>query len=143
MKFILEQSEEHITTHSGLSLVGLLVSKTSLKERLNQTSLPGVTAPEIPHGDIAVAYLGLLCQGKSDFDSIEPFREEPFFAMALGPEQTPSSPTLRQRLDMAAKNFKWRQIILEVNLIKNAGAPITPITLKNKHAFGHRRFPLR
>lgn len=134
MKFILEQSEEHITTHSGLSLVGLLVSKTSLKERLNQTSLPGVTAPEIPHGDIAVAYLGLLCQGKSDFDSIEPFREEPFFAMALGLEQTPSSPTLRQRLDMAAKNFKWRQIILEesVNLIKNAGAPITPITLKNK-----------
>ncbi|MEW6424682.1 MAG: hypothetical protein AB1523_08040 [Bacillota bacterium] len=33
MKFILEQSEEHITTHAGLSLVGLLVSKTSLKER--------------------------------------------------------------------------------------------------------------
>ena len=134
MKFILEQSEEHITTHSGFSLVGLLVSKTSLKERLNQTSLPGVTAPEIPHGDIAAAYLGLLCQGKSDFDSIEPFREEPFFAMALGLEQTPSSPTLRQRLDMAAKNYKWRQIILEesVNLIKNAGAPITPITLKNK-----------
>ena len=96
--------------------------------------MPGVTAPEIPHGDIAVAYLGLLCQGKSDFDSIEPFREEPFFAMALGLEQTPSSPTLRQRLDTAAKNFKWRQVILEesVNLIKNAGAPITPITLKNK-----------
>lgn len=41
MKFILEQTEENITTHSGLSLVGLLVSKTSLKERLNQTSLPG------------------------------------------------------------------------------------------------------
>lgn len=39
MKFLLEQSEENITTHSGLSLVGLLVSKTSLKERLNQTSL--------------------------------------------------------------------------------------------------------
>lgn len=134
MKFILEQSEEHITTHSGLSLVGLLVSKTSLKERLNQTSLPGVTTPEIPHGDIAVAYLGLLCQGKSDFDSIEPFREEPFFQMALGLGQTPSSPTLRQRLDMAAKNYKWRQIILEesVNLIKNTGAPVTPITLKGK-----------
>ncbi len=33
---------------------------------------------------------------------------------------------------MAAKNYKWRQIILEVNLIKNTGAPITPITLKGK-----------
>ena len=113
MKFILEQSEEHITTHSGLSLVGLLVSKTSLKERLNQTRLPGVSAPEIPHGDVAVAYLGLLCQGKSDFDSIEPFREEPFFAMALGLGRTPSSPTLRQRLDITAKNLKWRQILAE------------------------------
>jgi len=76
MKFILEQSEEHITTHSGMSLIGLLVSKTSLKERLNQTSLPRVTAPEISHGDVAVSYLGLLCQGKSDFDCIEPFQEE-------------------------------------------------------------------
>lgn len=134
MKFILEQSEEHITTHSGLSLVGLLVSKTSLKERLNQTRLPGVSAPEIPHGDVAVAYLGLLCQGKSDFDCIEPFREDSFFGMALGLGRTPSSPTLRQRLDMAAKNFKWRQIILEesLNLIKNAGVPITPITLQKK-----------
>jgi len=134
MKFILEQTEENITTHTGLSLVGLLVSKTSLKERLNQTSLPGVSDPEIPHGDIAVSYLGLLCQGKSDFDSIEPFWEEPFFAMALGLEHTPSSPTLRQRLDMAAQNFKWRQIILEesVNLIKNAGAPVTPVTLKGR-----------
>ena len=134
MKFILEQSEEHITTHSGLSLVGLLVSKTSLKERLNQTRLPGVSAPEIPHGDVAVAYLGLLCQGKSDFDCIEPFREDSFFEIALGLGRTPSSPTLRQRLDMAAKNLKWRQIILEesLNLIKNAGAPITPITLQKK-----------
>lgn len=36
---------------------------------------------------------------------------------------------------MAAKDFKWRQIILEesVNLIKkNAGAPITPLTLQKK-----------
>lgn len=134
MKFIIEQSEEHITTHSGLSLVGLLVSKTSLKERLNQTRLPGVSAPEIPHGDVAVAYLGLLCQGKSDFDCIEPFRKDSFFEMALGLERTPSSPTLRQRLDMAAKNFIWRQIILEesLNLIKNAGGPITPITVQKK-----------
>ena len=33
--------------------------------------------------------------------------------MALGLEQTPSSPTLRQSLDMAAKNYKWRQIFQE------------------------------
>lgn len=114
MKFIPEQSEEHITTHSGLSLVGLLVSKTSLKERLNQTRLPGVSAPEIPHGDVAVAYLGLLCQGKSDFDSIEPFREEPLFcngvrswADTLQPYFTPETGYNRQKFEMAA-NYPGR-----------------------------------
>lgn len=35
---------------------------------------------------------------------------------------------------MTAQNFKWRQIILKesVNLIKNTGAPVTPVTLKEK-----------
>ncbi len=78
MKFILEQTEENITTHSGLSLVGLLLSKTSLKKRLNQTSLPGVSAPEIPHGDVAVACLGLLCQGKRILTASNRFGEIPF-----------------------------------------------------------------
>lgn len=49
------------------------------------------------------AYLGLLCQGKSDFDQIEAFRQDHFFGMTLGLREVPFSPTLRQRLDLAAE----------------------------------------
>lgn len=35
MKFILTQSDEMIVTHSGLAIVGQLIDKTNLKERLN------------------------------------------------------------------------------------------------------------
>jgi len=35
MHFILEQSDESLTTHSGLSLIGLLVNKVQLCPRLN------------------------------------------------------------------------------------------------------------
>ena len=45
------------------------------------------------------SYLGLLTQGKSDFDAIENFRGETFFKTALGIALLPSSPTLRQRMD--------------------------------------------
>ncbi len=102
MKFILAKNTLKLTTVCPWAGCRY----PSLKERLNQTSLPGVSAPEIPHGDVAAAYLGLLCQGKSDFDSIEPFREEPFFQMAwanpLQPHFTPEAGHGRQKLQMAA-----------------------------------------
>lgn len=34
---------------------------------------------DISNGDVISTYLGLLCQGKSDFDAIEPFRQDDFF----------------------------------------------------------------
>jgi len=51
--------------------------------------------PHIPNGDVVSAYIGLLCQSKSDFDQIEPFREDPFFRLSLDLKEVPSSPTLR------------------------------------------------
>ena len=41
-------------------------------------------------------------QGKSDFGAIENVRGDRFFREALGIAQTPSSPTLRQRMDAQA-----------------------------------------
>jgi hypothetical protein len=49
--------------------------------------------PDIKNGDIAASYIGLLCQGKNDFDSIEPFRQDLFFRIALGNKRVPYSPT--------------------------------------------------
>ncbi|MFL1675800.1 hypothetical protein ABTW76_22375, partial [Paenibacillus dendritiformis] len=60
--------------HSGLALIGLLLSHTRIAKRLIRSSLPGMHQPTVTHPDVVYAYLGLLCQGKSDFDQIEPFR---------------------------------------------------------------------
>ncbi|MDN5331733.1 MAG: hypothetical protein PWP45_958 [Tepidanaerobacteraceae bacterium] len=32
-----------------------------------------------PSSDVAISFIGLLCQGKNDFDSIEPFCQDKFF----------------------------------------------------------------
>jgi hypothetical protein len=132
VRFHLDQSMETLTAHSGLALIGLLLSHTRIAKRLISNRLPGVHNPTVTHPDVLYAYLGLLCQGKSDFDHIEPFREDVFFAKALGLKHTPSSPTLRQRLDLAAAvTYDWQTILLEesANLLRSLEVPLTPVTV--------------
>lgn len=95
-RFIIEESNERIVTHSGLAFIGYLLHKTQLRKRFTQSKVPDCRIPpDISHTDLAFSYIGLLSQGKSDFDHIEPFRKEDFFAMALDIEDVPSSATLR------------------------------------------------
>lgn len=133
MRFIIEESDEVLTTHSGLALVGLLLEKTHLSNRLNAISVPGRTYTEISNRDVAYSYVSLLCQGKSDFDHIEPFRSDEFFSEALCVTAVPSSPTLRQRLDLVAsdEHRAWQSVILEesAHLLRTIHAPLTPIVL--------------
>lgn len=139
MKFILEQSNEHLTSYSGLALIGSLLNQTQLRHRLNATQVADMVCPEISHGDVAVSYIGLLAQGKSDFDDIESFRQDDFFALALGIANVPSSPTLRQRIQSTGFGADWKRIILDesIRLLKVTNATLTPTTgvLEN-----HRRF---
>ena len=127
MRFKLEQSDATLTAHSGLALIGLLLEKTQLRARLNQTLVPTCPNPEIGHADVVASYLGLLAQGKSDFEDIEPFREDAFFAQALACERVPSAPTLRQRFD-AAPHGEWEGILREevVSLLRRTKAHLTP-----------------
>jgi hypothetical protein len=126
MKFQFVKTNEILTPISGLACVGALLSRTNLRKRLNAVKLQDMQNPDIKNGDIAIAYIGLLCQGKNDFDSIELFRQDPFFKTSLGNQQIPSSPTLRQRMDIAGNN--WNTIILEesARLIRKTGVKITP-----------------
>jgi len=127
MRFILEQSDESLTTHSGLALVGLLLNKVQLSSRLNETVFAELKNPDISHADVVISDLGLLTQGKSDFEHIEPFREDDFFALALGCQHVPSAPTLRQRLD-AAPHSEWETILREeaVAVLEKANVKLTP-----------------
>lgn len=127
IRYLLEQSDETLTTHSGLALVGLMLSKTELKKRLNRLLLPDRGQPDISNFDVAASYLGLLCQGKSDFDHIEPFRKDTFFSQSLGIETVPSSSTLRQRLNIGGMT-SWAEVITNesVKLLGTLKVRLTP-----------------
>ena len=56
----------------------------------------------IAHIDLVRTYLGLLCQGKNDFEAVEGIRDDIFFREALGITRVPSSARLRQRFDEQA-----------------------------------------
>ena len=128
VEFIIKEGDEHLTSHSGLALIGALVNRTKLTERVDSTILPGCQEPKIPHGDIVKSMVGLLCMGKPDYDAIEAFRDVPFFGSSLGIGHCPASPTLRQRLDVV--NGAFDQIVKEesARLIRKTAAEIGTIS---------------
>jgi hypothetical protein len=68
----------------------------------------------VTNSDILRSYLGLLVQGRSDFDAIERFRGDSFYKQALGIGLLPSSPTLRQRMvARAAEVFDFMAPMIE------------------------------
>jgi hypothetical protein len=105
VEFIIKEGDEHLTSHSGLALIGALINRTGLAQRADSIVLPGCQEPRISHGDILKSFLGLLCMAKPDYDAIEEFREIPFFMESLGIARCPASPTLRQRLDVVNGAF--------------------------------------
>ena len=135
MKIQFVRSKELIlSTHAGLATVGALLAHTGLRKRLNHTKIKSMKTPIHSHADVMKSYLGLLCQGKSDFDHIEPFRKDDVFTICLQLQKVPSSPTLRQRLDAAAQTPEWNRILLEesADLIRKVKAPLTGLTAGEK-----------
>lgn len=116
-----------LSSHAGLTTVGALLSQTKLNKRLNTSKVRGMKHPLNSHSDVMKSYIGLLCQGKSDFDHIEPFRKDEVFSLGLQLKKVPSSPTLRQRFDRAAETPQWQTILLEesADLIKRTQTPVT------------------
>jgi len=131
MKFEIIATDEFITGRAGLALVGQLLKRTKLRARLNDVHLPENKAPEISHADNLFSMIGLLCMAKPDYDAKEEFHEDDFFADTLGVAKVPSSPTLRQRFDMAEGRFD--RIIVEesARLLKGVDVTLTPC--HNKH----------
>lgn len=99
-QLIVKQLDYDLTPVAGLALVGqYLKAMQPVLGRLD-AALP--VKGGVANSDIVRSYLGLLVQGKSDFDAIENFRGDAFYKQALGIGLLPSSPTLRQRMDARA-----------------------------------------
>lgn len=126
-RFHLKQSRRHLTSNAGLLLVGQCAEAAQI-DRLD-SRYP--TAKGLRTSDIVKSYLGLLSLGKSDFEAIEAFRDEPFFKQALNVQKVPSSVWLRQRLERLAEGpstgVGLRDVLAEqsVTLLQRTGAPIS------------------
>ncbi len=95
-----KQLQYDLTPVGGLALVGHYLKALSPQWKALDAALP--VRGGVSNSDVLRSYLGLLVQGKSDFDAIEGVRGNTFYKQALGVGQVPSSPTLRQRLDAQA-----------------------------------------
>lgn len=103
--FIIKKLPYDLTSNAGLALVGQYIKRLEVSKRVDRKFPFGVGG--IANSDILQFYLGLLVQGKNDFDAVEEFRGDNFFTRALDVGTVPSSSTLRQRMDThAASRFE-------------------------------------
>ncbi len=107
---------ERLITPSGLGLVGQLLSKSELEKCADKLNSEKRSQAQIPNSDIAKTYIGMLCQGKPDYESVnEMHGDEEAYELMLGLKKgLPSEPTLRQRLDSIGG--KLHEAILKTNL---------------------------
>ncbi len=114
-QFIVKQLKYDLTPVAGLALVGHHLRRLAPVLDQIDRALPVKTG--VTNSDIVRSYLGLLVQGKSDFDAIENFRGDAFFKQSLGIKLLPSSPTLRQRMDARASDlFDYMPPLIETLL---------------------------
>jgi len=120
-----EQSTKEIyTSTAGLLSVGECLNRHGKLAQLNAADKGG----EVSNADMLRTYIGLLCQGKSDFEAVERFRHDEIFKLNLQIERVLSSSRLRQRFDRDATRL-LEEIVLpcNVNLLKNLKVQITPL----------------
>ena len=131
-RIVVELSNERLITPSGLTLVGGALGKSDLVKRSNRMTVDKKRAqPQIKNGDILLTYIGLLCQGKTSFDSVREFHADPdYFKAALGISYAiPSSETLRQRMDMIGSSLRKDILQANVTMFKTIG--VEPTALEN------------
>lgn len=123
-RFEVKQSAKlNLTSYSGLALIGQCCQAAQV-DALIDRRLPVSQGMKI--SDMVKAMTGLLSLGKSDFDAIEPFRNDRFFKEALGMSKVPSGAWMRQRLDAKASELRELTDELSVRLLERTEAPITP-----------------
>ena len=96
-RFDVEFTDEIISNHAGLVLVGNVLASDGFKQVVD--SIKDDAEKDYPDYDILKSYLGLLSLGKSAYEDIDDYRSDIFFKQALEIEVVPSKETLRQRLE--------------------------------------------
>ena len=125
-RFIITESEADLTSHAGLGLIGM-----ALNERTNlatdAAAVSKLRSDATPHADILSSYVALLCLGKSDFEAINGFREDEYFATALDLDHVPSEGILRQRMDANAAGYQAVVEEAAIAFLRRSQAQLTPL----------------
>jgi hypothetical protein len=119
---------EKLASHSGLIHIGTLLDAINFKKRMETISGVHCVNPKISHPDILASMVAIISIGKPDYDAIEIFREkEYFFNKAVGIDACPSSPTLRQRIDLIGQQADSQIKEAVADLICEGAPIISPI----------------
>ena len=125
-KVKIEQSQtETYSAQGGLLLVGQCLNTYAQVEEISAPFGPG---GEVSNADIIRTSVGLLAQGKSDFEAAENVRNDKPFMLSLSIQRVLSASRLRQRMDENAR-FLIENIVVPCNIafLKNANVQVTPI----------------
>ena len=121
---------ERIITPSGLSIIGAMLGKSDFIKFCNHIPVDKKRSePQIKDGDILLCYIGLLCQGKTEFEAVREMKDDPeFYKDALGLTRgIPSPETLRQRMDAIGPGI--REQIFRANIHMFHAHNVTPTAL--------------
>lgn len=120
MKMFLELTDKDLTSNAGLFLVGPYLRNEEFRRGIRSASRVKKKSGVISDVDIICSWIALLTLGKSDYESIEEFRNDEFFKNAIGVKKVPSSETLRQRIEDISPEVD--NILREFNVAIIAGA---------------------
>lgn len=126
MKILVEQGKEAISGTGGLLIVGGILKTHKIGIRADSVVFGGED-PKIKNSDVLLAYIGLLCMGRTAYTDIELYRKDSVFKATLGIKTVPSEGTMRQRLD--AGHAVFTPLVNEVNEVLLSAVKPTPVKI--------------
>ena len=127
-----EFSDERLITPSGLVFVGQILGKSAFVKKINRAPISSdYLQKQIKNGDILLTYIGMLCQGKPQYEAVREMLDDlEYYKYSLGVAYAiPSAETLRQRFDMIGDSL--RKDILQANIDMLREMKIEPSALEN------------
>ena len=132
MKYEIEQTDEIISNNTGLVLVNNIMESTNFKQKINNKNYLKVQSREITNKDIFMSYIGILAQGRTEFERADEYRNNQYFKQALDIEKSPSCSILRQRFnaigDIESNLKDMKKLIDETNveILQTQNVELTP-----------------
>jgi len=124
-RFKLERSKsETYTDQAGLILVGACLNHyANVEKNCADIAYRHGVSP----ADVLRMYIGILCQGKSDFEAVENVREDSIFKHSLGIHQVLSASRFRQRVDEKSPELLSAVERCNIDFLQNSKVSLTPL----------------